>query len=80
MARLPRIGAVLGLASVAMMTTISLVAVEVPKTLSPVTEFAIPYLREGRVSVNPQGLDDYMPDPGYVSMRPPGERQVEQSW
>jgi hypothetical protein len=74
-ARFPRIGAVMTALSIAVMTAITLVAVEIPKGVAvPVSQFVAPFLLEGRVSVNPQGLDEYLPDPGYAAMNPPENR------
>jgi hypothetical protein len=71
-ARLPCIALAAGALSIAIMSAITLVAVEIPvKVPVPLRDFVAVHLFEGRVSVNPQGLEDYLPHPDYLEMRPP---------
>ena len=57
------------------MLAISLVAVEVPMQIrNPLFDFVLPYLAEGKVSVNAQGLDDYRRPPAYP------KRQAPDNW
>jgi hypothetical protein len=66
------VASVLAVLSAAMMTAITAVAIEVPATVRVLLrDFVAPYLLQGRVSVNPQGLDEYMPPPSYQRMNPP---------
>jgi hypothetical protein len=67
MRRWPRLAAGLAALSVAAMLAIASVAVEIPSSVAnPLFGFALPQLARGRVSVNPQGLDQLLPDPAYL--------------
>ncbi len=60
MARVRAAAVALAVISVSAMLAITLVAVEVPKSVrNPLFDFVLPHLAGGRVSANPQGLDDY---------------------
>jgi hypothetical protein len=61
--------------SVAIMLSITTVAVEIPTFVrNPLFGFVVPHLAEGRVSANPIGLDDFGGPRGY------GLRQVPDNW
>jgi hypothetical protein len=71
-AQLPRIAAALAGLSAVIMLSITAVAVEVPaKAAIPLLDFTLPHLARGDVAVNPQGLDDARPGPGYRNLRAP---------
>jgi len=62
----------LALVSITFMLGITAVGVEVPAGLgNPLRDFALAFLLKGAISVNPQGLDDYLPPLSYLSLAPP---------
>ncbi len=70
--RIPRIAAALAGLSVAAMLAITSVAVEIPTSASnPLFQFVLPQLAQGRVAVNPQGLDQLRPDPRSFAGKAP---------
>ena len=70
--RLRLIATTLAAFSVLFMTAITVVAIEIPMKLSvPLRHFVAHYLREGRVSVNPEGINEFLPDASYLTMHPP---------
>jgi hypothetical protein len=68
LARWPRLGAGLGAVSAACMFAFTATAVEIPAGFAiPLSDFAIPQLADGRVSVNPQALDALLPPTAYAA-------------
>lgn len=62
----------LALVSVTFMLGITAVGVEVPAGVgNPLRDFVLPSLLKGKISVNPQGLDDYLPPLSYLRLAPP---------
>lgn len=69
MAQHPRVAAVLAAVSVTLMLSITTVAIEIPgEFANPLADFVFHHLAAGHVSVNSQGLDAFLPTPGYAEL------------
>ena len=70
--RLRLIATTLAAFSVLFMTAITVVAIEIPmQSPVPLRHFVAHYLREGRVSVNPHGINEFLPAADYFTMHLP---------
>ena len=70
--RLRLIATTLAAYSVLFMTAITVVGIEIPmQSPVPLRDFVAHYLREGRVSVNPEGINEVLPAAVYFTIDPP---------